>query len=154
MSGATVWQDLDNDGVQDGSEPFTTTNGRGEFTLALSKATQDTPILVKGGMDLGTGLENTKSFGINSNLSFAAGNDWGRYSLTPLSDVTLAVQGLDRSKNDKDTVIDIYKALGFENGWVEGDGNYHGDEFHRFNQVNQFTQYPNCLLYTSDAADE
>ena len=95
MSGATVWQDLDNDGVQDGSEPFTTTNGRGEFTLALSKATQDTPILVKGGMDLGTGLENTKSFGINSNLSFAAGNDWGRYSLTPLSDVTLAVQGYE-----------------------------------------------------------
>ena len=39
--------------------------------------------------------------------------------LNPLSAVTLAVQDLDRSKNDKDTVIDIYKALGFENGWVE-----------------------------------
>ena len=52
LSGATVWQDLDNDGVQDNSEPSTTTNGRGEFYSALTKATQDTPILVKGGMDL------------------------------------------------------------------------------------------------------
>ena len=94
-------------------------------------------------MDLGTGLENNKTFSINSNLSFAANNDWGKYTLTPLSAVTLAVQDLDRSKNDKDTVIDIYKALGFENGWVEGDGNYHGDEFHRFNQVSNFTQTPN-----------
>ena len=59
-----------------------------------------------------------------------------------MSAVTLAVQDLDRS-NDKDTVIDIYKALGFENGWAEGDGNYHGDEFHRFNQVSNFTQTPN-----------
>ena len=53
-------------------------------------------------MDLGTGLENNKTFSINSNLSFAANNDWGKYTLTPLSAVTLAVQDLDRSKNDKD----------------------------------------------------
>ena len=61
----------------------------------------------------------------------------------------MAVQDLDRSKNDKDTVIDIYKALGFENGWVEGDGNYHGDEFHRFNQVSQFTQHPMTGICTN-----
>jgi len=143
LSGATVWQDLDNDGVQDGSEPFTTSNARGNFTLPLSKAEQDAPILVKGGIDLGTGLENNKIFGINSNLSFASGNDWGQYILTPLSAATLAVQDLDRSQQDKTTAIDIYKALGFENGWVEGDGNYHGDEFHRFTQTSNFMQYPN-----------
>ena len=49
-----------------------------------------------------------------------------------ISSVTLAPQNLDRSVNDRDAVIDITKALGFENGWVEGDGNYHGDPFHQF----------------------
>ncbi|MFL2692615.1 MAG: Calx-beta domain-containing protein [Gammaproteobacteria bacterium] len=132
LSGATVFQDLDNDGIQDGNEPFATTSARGQFTLALNKAVQDTPILVKGGIDLGTGLENDKVLSINANLPFATNRDWGEYSMTPLSAVTLALQNLDRSVNDRDAVIDITKALGFENGWVEGDGNYHGDPFHQF----------------------
>ena len=68
---------------------------------------------------------------INANLPFATNRDWGQYSLTPLSSVTLP-QNLDRSVNDRKAVIDITKALGFENGWVEGDGNYHGDPFHQF----------------------
>ena len=62
LSGATVWQDLDNDGVQDNSEPSTTTNGRGEFTLALTKATQDTPILVKGGAWIWNRLRKQQNF--------------------------------------------------------------------------------------------
>ena len=133
LSGATVWQDLDKDGIKDASEPSTVTNARGDFTLTLSKATQDTPVMLQGGLDLGTGLMNDKVFGINSNLAFATGRDWGQYALTPVSAVTLAIQEIDRSSNDKDTVIEIYKALGFENGWVEGDGNFHGDNFHQFN---------------------
>ena len=133
LSGATVWQDLDKDGIKDASEPSTVTNARGDFTLTLSKATQDTPVMVQGGLDLGTGLMNDKVFGINSNLAFSSGRDWGQYALTPVSAVTLAIQEIDRSSNDKDTVIEIYKALGFENGWVEGDGNFHGDNFHQFN---------------------
>ena len=132
LSGATVFQDLDNDGIQDNGEPFATTNARGYFTLALNKAVQDTPILIKGGIDLGTGLENDKLLSINANLPFATNRDWGEFSLTPISSVTLALQNLDRSVNDRDAVIDITKALGFENGWVEGDGNYHGDPFHQF----------------------
>ena len=132
LSGATVFQDLDNDGVLDVGEPTATTDARGNFTLALNKAVQDTPILIKGGIDLGTGLENDKLLSINANLPFATNRDWGEYSLTPLSAVTLALQNLDRSVNDREAVIDITKALGFENGWVEGDGNYHGDSFHQF----------------------
>ena len=132
LSGATVFQDLDNDGVQDAGEPSATTGARGNFTLSLTKAVQDSPILVKGGVDLGTGLTNDKTLSINANLPFASNRDWGEYSMTPLSAVTLALQNLDRSVTDKTAMIDITKAMGFENGWVEGDGNFHGDPFWQF----------------------
>ena len=141
ISGATVWQDIDNDGVQDSNEPFATTNGRGEFKLSLSKAAQDSPILLKGGLDMGTGLFNDKVIKINSDLAFSASRDWGEYSVTPLSHVTLALQNLDRSVDDQSAVIDITKAMGFENGWVEGEGNYHDHPFYTLNS-SYLANYP------------
>ena len=129
LSGATVWQDIDNDGIQDAGEPFAVTNAKGKFKLSLNKAAQDSPILLKGGLDMGTGLINDKVMKINSDLAFSADREWGEYSLTPLSHVTLALQNLDRSIDDKTAVIDITKAMGFENGWVEGEGNYHDNPF-------------------------
>ena len=141
LSGATVWQDINDDGIQDASEPFATTDGRGQFKLSLNKATQDSPILLKGGLDMGTGMMNDKVIKINSDLAFSANRDWGEYSLTPLSHLTLEVQNLDRSINDKTALIDISKALGFENGWVEGEGNYHGHPFYTLNS-SWFKNYP------------
>ncbi|SVE40922.1 uncharacterized protein METZ01_LOCUS493776, partial [marine metagenome] len=76
LSGATVWQDLDSDGLQDASEPFAITDGRGKFKISLNKATVDTPLLVKNGLDMGTGLLNDKVFSINSDLAFSANRDW------------------------------------------------------------------------------
>ena len=133
LSGATVWQDIDNDGIQDAGEPFAVTDAKGKFKLSLNKAAQDSPILLKGGLDMGTGLINDKVIKINSDLAFSADRDWGEYSLTPLSHVTLALQNLDRSIDDKTAVIDITKAMGFENGWVEGEGNYHDNPFYVLN---------------------
>ena len=141
LSGATVWQDVDNDGIQDASEPFAVTDARGQFKLSLNNAAQDSPILLKGGLDMGTGMMNDKVIKINSDLAFSANREWGEYSLTPLSHITLEVQNLDRSIDDKKAVIDISKALGFENGWVEGEGNYHGHPFWTLNS-SWLKQYP------------
>ena len=41
LSGATVFQDLDNDGIQDAGEPNTTTNAQGRFTLAISESQKE-----------------------------------------------------------------------------------------------------------------
>ncbi len=51
ISGATVWQDLDNDGVLDAGEPTATTNIYGDFNLTISKSSTDAPILAKGGFN-------------------------------------------------------------------------------------------------------
>ena len=83
LSGATVWQDVDNDGIQDASEPFAVTDARGQFKLSLNKAAQDSPILLKGGLDMGTGMMNDKVIKINSDLAFSANREWGEYSITP-----------------------------------------------------------------------
>jgi hypothetical protein len=86
-------------------------------------------------------MMNDKVLKINSDLAFSANRDWGEYSLTPLSHITLEVQNLDRSIDDKSALIDISKALGFENGWVEGEGNYHGNPFYTLNS-SWLKEYP------------
>ena len=95
LAAATVWQDLDNDGVKDAGEPNTTTNEQGRFTLAVTKSDQDAPILATGGVDLGSGLANTGVLKINSNLKLATDRDWGEYSLSPTSGISLSMQGID-----------------------------------------------------------
>ena len=44
ISKATVWQDLDNDGIQDGGEPNATSDWYGNFNLSISKSSTDAPI--------------------------------------------------------------------------------------------------------------
>ena len=130
LGAATVWQDLDNDGVKDDSEPSTTTNTEGRFTLAVSKSDQDVPILASGGTDMGSGLQNTSILKINSNLKLTSGRDWGEYSLSPISTVSLSMQGIDRSISDKQTMTDASKAFGMNPLWMEGDGNFYGERFY------------------------
>ncbi len=45
------------------------------------------------------------------------------------------MQNLDRSISDKKAALDVYKALGFEPGWHEGDGNYYGSSFWNFQSM-------------------
>jgi len=59
LSGATVFLDLDGNGVQNGTEPSTTTGTNGSFTLDLgnlsSASTSGKAIVVSGGTDIDTG---------------------------------------------------------------------------------------------------
>ena len=132
LGGATVWQDLDGDGVKDAGEPSTTSTGEGYFVLELTQSATDSPILASGGVDMGSGLANNAILRINSNLKLESDRNWGEYAMSPLSTVSLAMQNLDRSLSDKEAALDVYKALGFEPGWHEGDGNYYGSSFWNF----------------------
>ena len=58
LADATIWQDLDNDGIKDVGEPSTTSNLEGRFNLTISKSDTDAPILATGGTDMGSGLAN------------------------------------------------------------------------------------------------
>ena len=135
LGGATVWQDLDNDGVKDAGEPSTTSSGEGYFVLELTQSATDSPILASGGVDMGSGLANNAVLKINSNLKLESDRNWGEYAISPLSTVSLAMQNLDRSITDKKAALDVYKALGFEPGWHEGDGNYYGSSFWNFQSM-------------------
>ena len=130
ISGATVWQDLDNDGVLDAGETSVTTNIYGDFSVSLSKSDTDAPIVATGGTLSGSGLENKALLKINSNLKTVLNRDWGEYSLTPTSSISLSMQNLDRSISDKQSTLDIQKAFGLDPLWHEGDGNFYGGRFY------------------------
>ena len=129
ISKATVWQDLDNDGIQDGGEPNATSDWYGNFNLAITKSSTDAPILAKGGVNTDTGLPNKAVLKINSNLKEVVNREWGEYSLTPTSSVSLSMQNLDRSIEDKQSTLDLLKAFGMDPLWHEGDGNFYGSRF-------------------------
>ncbi len=130
LASATVWQDLDNDGIKDAGEPTATTEIDGRFNLSVSKSDTDAPILASGGYNAGTGVANTSIYKINSNLKLTSGRDWGEYSLSPMSSVALSMQNIDRSILDKTTVTDSLKAFGMDPLWMEGDGNFYGERFY------------------------
>ena len=130
LGDATVWQDLDNDGIKDAGEPTTTTNLEGRFNLTISKSDTDTPILATGGTDMGSGLANTGLFKINSNLKLTSGREWGEYSLGPVSSISYGMQTIDRSLSDQKTVTDTLKAFGMDPLWMDGDGNFYGERFY------------------------
>ena len=55
--------------------------------------------------------------------------DWGEYTLSPSSSVSLSMQNLDRSIDDKQSTLDILKAFDMDPLWHEGDGNFYGSRF-------------------------
>ena len=65
LASATVWQDLDNDGIQDGGEPTATTEIDGRFNLSVSKSDTDAPILTTGGYNASTGVANSAIYKIS-----------------------------------------------------------------------------------------
>ena len=79
IGGATVFQDLDDDGVLDAGEPYTTTDSTGAFSLTLQSASSDTPVrVINSGFDTATNDVLTASLDISATSS-------GSYILTPLS---------------------------------------------------------------------
>ena len=130
LANATIWQDLDNDGLKDAGEPNTTSDIDGRFNISVTKSDTDAPILATGGYDTGTGLVNEGLFKINSNLKLTSGREWGEYSLSPMSSVALSMQNIDESILDKTTVTDMLKAFGMDPLWMEGDGNFYGERFY------------------------
>ena len=100
IGGATVFQDLDNDGVLDAGEPYTTTDSTGAFSLTLQSASSDTPVrVINSGFDTATNDVLTASLDISATSS-------GSYILTPLSTLSARMLSFD-SDLYKDTAEQI-----------------------------------------------
>jgi hypothetical protein len=74
LVGATVWADLDNDGIIDPDEPTTTTDQTGAFGLDTDLP-EGTVLYVTGGYDLGTGKPNEQTFKMTVSSGGAAGTE-------------------------------------------------------------------------------
>ena len=74
LVGATVFHDVNGNGIQDTGEPFATTDQTGAFELDATLAEGDT-LYVKGGYDLGTGKPNDHTFKLTVSSTGAAGGE-------------------------------------------------------------------------------
>ena len=68
LVGATVWVDLDGDGIKDENEPETTTDKTGAFEFE-DDIPAGTDIYVEGGYDLGTGKPNEQKFKLTTSVT-------------------------------------------------------------------------------------
>ena len=68
LVGATVWVDLDGDGIKDENEPETTTDKTGAFEF-IDDIPAGTDIYVEGGYDLGTGKPNEQKFKLTTSIT-------------------------------------------------------------------------------------
>ena len=68
LVGATVWVDLDGDGIKDANEPETSTDKTGAFEFDLD-VPANTDIYVEGGYDLGTGKPNEQKFKMTTSVT-------------------------------------------------------------------------------------
>ncbi len=78
VAGATVFQDLDNDGVLDSGEPNTSTNSLGSFSLILSSVNKSAPVRIINGYDLATNE-------IHPSIMDISVTETGSYIITPIS---------------------------------------------------------------------
>ena len=78
VAGATVFQDLDNDGELDSGEPNTSTNALGSFSLTLTSVSKTAPVRIINGYDLATNEIHPSVMDISSTES-------GSYIITPIS---------------------------------------------------------------------
>ena len=78
VAGATVFQDLDNDGVLDSGEPNTSTNALGSFSLILSSVNKSAPVRIINGYDLATNE-------IHPSIMDISATETGSYIITPIS---------------------------------------------------------------------
>ena len=72
LVGATVWADLDADGIIDSDEPTTTTDQLGNFGLDVDLP-EGTILYVSGGYDLGTGKPNEQVFKLTVSAAGSSG---------------------------------------------------------------------------------
>ena len=68
LVGATVWVDLDGDGIKDENEPETTTDKTGSLEFE-DDIPANTDIYVEGGYDLGTGKPNEQKFKLTTAIT-------------------------------------------------------------------------------------
>ncbi|SVC23233.1 uncharacterized protein METZ01_LOCUS276087, partial [marine metagenome] len=93
LAGATVFQDLNNNGVLDAGEPSTTSNALGAFTLSLESSSPDAPVRVTN-----TGFDTAANEVLTATLDISATTS-GSYVLTPLSTLASRVLSLDAELN-------------------------------------------------------
>ena len=84
VAGATVFQDLDNDGVLDSGEPNTSTNALGSFSLTLSSVNKSAPVRIINGYDLATNE-------IHPSVMDISVTETGSYIITPISTFVILV---------------------------------------------------------------
>ena len=78
VAGATVFQDLDNDGVRDSGEPFAYTNSLGAFSLTLTSVDKNAPVRIINGFDLASNE-------IHPSIMDISVTETGSYIVTPIS---------------------------------------------------------------------
>ena len=89
LGGATVFQDLNNNGAYDRGEPNTTSDALGNFTLTLASASPDAPVrVVNSGFDIGSNDVLTAMLDISPTST-------GTFVLTPLSTLAARMMSFD-----------------------------------------------------------
>jgi hypothetical protein len=78
VAGATVFQDLNNDGDLDVGEPSAATNSLGAFNLTLSSVNRNAPVRIINGFDLATNE-------IHPSILDISVNETGTYVVSPVS---------------------------------------------------------------------
>ena len=78
VAGATVFQDLNNDGDLDAGEPSAATNSLGAFNLTLSSVNRNAPVRIINGFDLATNE-------IHPSILDISVNETGTYVVSPVS---------------------------------------------------------------------
>ena len=78
VAGATVFQDLNNDGDLDSGEPSTSTNSLGSFSLILSSVNINAPVRIYNGFDLASNE-------IHPSIMDISVSETGSYIVTPIS---------------------------------------------------------------------
>ena len=78
VAGATVFQDLNNNGVLNSGEPSTSTNSLGSFSLNLTSVDINAPVRIINGFDLASNE-------IHPSIMDISVSETGSYIVTPIS---------------------------------------------------------------------
>ena len=105
VAGATVFQDLNNNGVLDAGEPSTTTDALGNFTLTLSTVSNTAPVRIITGFDLATNEIHPSILEISS-------TETGSYIITPISTLIGKLKADDANLTTATAEQQVATALG------------------------------------------
>jgi len=105
VAGATVFQDLNNDGDLDVGEPSAATNAMGSFTLTLTAVAVDTPVRIINGYDLASNE-------IHPSILDISATEGGSYIITPISTLVGRLKVQDTSLTSTISQSMIAGALG------------------------------------------